>query len=432
MKKLFMVLYPDEVLRIGTLTSLVAFTFSSFSQTIVDSTGFYCYAGTLASAPAGWYMSWHSTSAPSYYTVATSVGIAPPSYKFGQDSVFVITPQFAQADTVTFWCKGFGISDSSKLNLYASSDSVSWTMFASRDTLPTSGTVLKYGIPYGAKWLLFVYRKITGNLAFDDVQIIDYPNIQIACLLSPIPVCLGDSACLTYCIVNSIYPIATWYWDLGDGNTDTVPYPCHIYANTGMYSASFTVYDINGDSASAVESVIVNPLPSAGFSDSITGNTVCFTDTVLSNPSLCVYSWNFGDGNTSSIPNPCHTYTANGTYTVCYTVITCAGCADTVCQTITITQVGINELNNFSSVRIFPTISANGIFNVQMNKSEDPPAAWAGVQMKIYNIYGECIYQRICTSTHQQIDLSKAPSGIYFVKVRTEKDEAVRKLILQK
>ena len=166
--------------KLYTLLSLIAISVSAFSQLVVVQTGFNNYVGTSVTAPAGWYMSWHSTSSPSYYTTATNYGIASPSYKFGLDSVFVITPQFVQADTVTFWCKGQSTSASSKLNLYASSDSISWTMFASRDTLPTTGTILKFGIPSSAKWLMFVYRKISGNLAFDDVTVTDYANISAA------------------------------------------------------------------------------------------------------------------------------------------------------------------------------------------------------------------------------------------------------------
>ena len=122
-------------------------------------------------------MSWHYTA--STYTASTSVGIASPSYKFGLDTVFVISPQFAQADTVTFWCKGFSISGGSRLNIYSSNDSVNWTMFVSNTSLPSSGAILKYAIPYGAKWVMFVYRKVSGNLAFDDVTILSYTTIDV-------------------------------------------------------------------------------------------------------------------------------------------------------------------------------------------------------------------------------------------------------------
>ncbi|MEK6617040.1 MAG: hypothetical protein AABZ32_13215, partial [Bacteroidota bacterium] len=71
-----------------TLILFIIISVAAFSQLVVVGTGFNNYAGTSATAPTGWYMSWHSTA--STYTASTSVGIASPSYKFGLDTVFVI------------------------------------------------------------------------------------------------------------------------------------------------------------------------------------------------------------------------------------------------------------------------------------------------------------------------------------------------------
>lgn len=162
---------------------LISISFTAFSQTPVVQTGFDNYAGTSASAPAGWYMSWHSTSSPSYYTSAGNFGASAPSYKLGQDSVFVISPKYSGADTLAFWCKGNGVpfGDTNELHIYYSTDSFSWLMFENRDSLPVAGTTLKYGLPVDTGWVMFVYRKFgTGNLAFDDVNLLAYTPISVA------------------------------------------------------------------------------------------------------------------------------------------------------------------------------------------------------------------------------------------------------------
>jgi len=66
-----------------------------------------------------------------------------------------------------------------------------------------------------------------------------------------------------------------------------------------------------------------------GFSADITAGvaplTVRFTDESTGDPKF--WSWDFGDGNTSTAQNPVHTYRAPGTYTVNLTVSTGTGSA---------------------------------------------------------------------------------------------------------
>jgi hypothetical protein len=53
------------------------------------------------------------------------------------------------------------------------------------------------------------------------------------------------------------------------------------------------------------------------------------------------YSWDFGDGETSTEENPTHNYTSPGTYNVCLTTWGASGsdcCTDMMCQTIVVTD----------------------------------------------------------------------------------------------
>jgi PKD repeat protein len=61
---------------------------------------------------------------------------------------------------------------------------------------------------------------------------------------------------------------------------------------------------------------------SANVTTSCTGDIV-FTDQSSNTPTS--WSWNFGDGQTSALQNPAHTYTANGTYTVSLTATNAIG-----------------------------------------------------------------------------------------------------------
>jgi PKD repeat protein len=64
-----------------------------------------------------------------------------------------------------------------------------------------------------------------------------------------------------------------------------------------------------------------NVPPVASFTTAISALQVTFTDASSdSDGSIVSWSWTFGDGNTSSIPHPVHTYAAAGTYNVNLTV----------------------------------------------------------------------------------------------------------------
>ncbi len=80
------------------------------------------------------------------------------------------------------------------------------------------------------------------------------------------------------------------------------------------------------------------PAPAAGFTANPTTGTaplaVRFTDTSTGSPTS--WSWSFGDGTTSMVQNPVHTYTTAGTYTVALTA-TNAGGSTTATQTRVIT-----------------------------------------------------------------------------------------------
>ena len=65
------------------------------------------------------------------------------------------------------------------------------------------------------------------------------------------------------------------------------------------------------------------------------GTTVTFTDMSYTSDSsdyIISWSWDFGDGATSTVQNPTHTYNAQGTYNVCLTVHSYAGDSSTYCD----------------------------------------------------------------------------------------------------
>ncbi|NNF01953.1 MAG: PKD domain-containing protein [Bacteroidia bacterium] len=139
-------------------------------------------------------------------------------------------------------------------------------------------------------------------------------------------------------IINS-NPGVSFHWNFGDGTTSTLHSPTHTYAQNGTYTVCLVVLYQNCSDTSCV-TITVGGTGSGGCNAffnlySNNGSTYNFID--HSNGNFSSYLWSFGDGTTSSASNPTHTYTSNGTYTVCLTLSDSTGnVCDSLCQVITV------------------------------------------------------------------------------------------------
>jgi len=93
-----------------------------------------------------------------------------------------------------------------------------------------------------------------------------------------------------------------------------------------------------------------NPPVAAFTADKTSGTeplTVQFTDTTQSPTS---WSWNFGDGGSSTVRNPAHTFISPGTYTVSLSVTNAAGSdSETKIDYITVTAAETAPTSDFSA-----------------------------------------------------------------------------------
>ncbi len=136
--------------------------------------------------------------------------------------------------------------------------------------------------------------------------------------------------------------IDTWSWDFGDGSTSSAQNPTHEYTSAGTYTVSLTVTGPGGsDTDTKTDYITVSTGPTAAFSGSPTSGTapltVSFTDESTGNPTS--WSWDFGDGSTSTQQNPTHEYASAGTYTVSLTATNdCGSSTETKVDYITVTE----------------------------------------------------------------------------------------------
>ena len=131
---------------------------------------------------------------------------------------------------------------------------------------------------------------------------------------------LTGTAPLTVTFSNNSTNATEYLWDFGDGNTSTLSSPSHTYTATGVYTVTLSAGDgIVTDTLTRTNLITVTTAvaPNADFSASPLTGTAPLTVTFSNNSTNATeYLWDFGDGNTSTLSSPSHTYTATGVYTV--------------------------------------------------------------------------------------------------------------------
>ncbi len=139
----------------------------------------------------------------------------------------------------------------------------------------------------------------------------------------------SDRGCAPYLVgfTGDVVNANAFFWDFGNGDTSYQQNPTTLFPDTGTYNIMLIGYDsttcsgvVLVDTAYATIVVGIDSI-SAAFTPTIISDCgtyeVQFTNNSFSNGGGPVtYSWNFGDGDTSALTSPSHTYANAGTYVV--------------------------------------------------------------------------------------------------------------------
>jgi PKD repeat protein len=195
----------------------------------------------------------------------------------------------------------------------------------------------------------------------------------------------------------------SWLWDFGDGTTSIVRNPCHAFAVGGFYPVTLTVSNGN-ESTSSNRTISVAPalLLEASFSygpaSPTAGQPVLFTDTSSGNPTSWI--WDFGDGTTSNVQNPSHSFATAGPFSISLTVTSSTG-SKTYGRVVTIVPAsGLNA--DFSFSPDSPVLGQTVKFT---DMSTGNPASW------LWD-FGDSV-----TSSLQNPDHAYAAAGSYSVSL---------------
>lgn len=156
------------------------------------------------------------------------------------------------------------------------------------------------------------------------------------------------------------------------------------------------------------------------------------------------YSWDWGDGNTSTGPTPSHSYTTPGYYNICVSISDAFGCTSTYCDSSTyiyrgsaenaiisidVLLPGTTSISEQATDKNFIMISPNpssGNFTITFPEIINKAA------IKIYNLLGDNIIEEFTfNESKKEITLMNIPSGVYFVCVFDGEKSYCKKIIIQ-
>jgi len=169
------------------------------------------------------------------------------------------------------------------------------------------------------------------NKRIETIEIYEPPTVTFSrssqgalCSLKPIQ----------FTNTSSLPTEASFVWDFGDGNVSTEENPEHFYTEAGTYEVALVI-EMAGCTSSLSQSVEVNPGPNVNFAEASNcfGQVIEFNN-ISSGEFITGYSWNFGDGSSSTQQNPVHSYDTPGIKTVELTAFTTNGCDYTITEEI--------------------------------------------------------------------------------------------------
>lgn len=136
----------------------------------------------------------------------------------------------------------------------------------------------------------------------------------------------------------------SWSWNFPGGNpqSSTEENPLVTYSISGTWGATLIASNgLGSDTFILQGAVVIEDVPTADFDYSSANLDFSFTD---NSTNATGWSWDFGDGQSSTDENPDYTYGAPGIYTV--TLIATNACgADTTAQTVEATSLPVAGFN---------------------------------------------------------------------------------------
>ncbi|MEM7367367.1 MAG: choice-of-anchor J domain-containing protein [Bacteroidota bacterium] len=213
-------------------------------------------------------------------------------------------------------------------------------------------------------------------------------------------------------------------YTFGDGGSSTSPNAVYTYADSGTYEICQYVFSDCGRDTICMFVRVDCDFVTADFDFTLLGGTeVSFTSTATNADSVV---FDFGNGSSSSDPNPTFDFGTAGDYTV--SMVAYNSCStDTI--VVNLKAVGLEQLLDLNSVRLYPNPGKNHVI-IEMNILQG-----GDMHIEIVGVNGQNLIQEqvraVAGRFQHRIELKEFATGMYLVKLQLEGQLMTRKLQIQ-
>jgi PKD repeat protein len=149
-----------------------------------------------------------------------------------------------------------------------------------------------------------------------------------------------------------------------------------------------------------------------------TNNKVVFTNTSAEAPGTA-WLWNFGDGQTSTVKNPTHTYVAEGTYNATLTALNSIG-ESTASQQIAVkNKTSIESIAPNSALIFSQRAGAIQVVSVELIQ-----------QVSVFNVQGQKIYDNTTVNAAEHTIIGFTP-GVYIVMAANKSEIKTVRIVVR-
>jgi PKD repeat protein/Cu/Zn superoxide dismutase len=247
----------------------------------------------------------------------------------------------------------------------------------------------------GAYWVTITNPNFSACVTNSDtvmVNVFAMPNPQLTALPS-------DSICDGEVVQISAESNYLYAWNTNETTQEITVNSAGTYWAT-LFNPDYTACAVQSDTVN----ITIKPLPIADFDLTQNDYEVDFLDQSQFADS---HWWNFGDGNTSSLPSPSHTYSSADLFEAILIVENSCG-TDTAFQVIDLTYLSVEEMKDKYQLSVHPNPS-NGVFYLTVDQER------LQQQFTLLDSQGRIVAKGVLQDLVTQLDLTAQQSGVYML-----------------